>query len=98
MQNPGIPGPEMGKMKAGFITICSLDPPDGKRRLWSCEAHRIERQGMTQPMIAALIAVAVVALALIAVVRMMRPRQMTLPDYPELPAPPGDENSASRQG
>ena len=50
-------------------------------------------EGMTQPMIAALIAVGVVALALIAVLRLMRPRQVTLPDLPELPAPPRDENS-----
>lgn len=48
---------------------------------------------MTQEMIAALIAVGVVALVLIAVLRLMRPRQMTLPDYPELPAPPKDEGA-----
>jgi hypothetical protein len=42
---------------------------------------------MTQEMIAALIAVAVVAMVLIGVLRLMRPKQMTLPDYPELPAP-----------
>lgn len=46
---------------------------------------------MTQPMIAALVAVAVVALALIAVLRLIRPRQVTLPDYPELPPPPKDD-------
>lgn len=45
---------------------------------------------MTQPMIAALIAVGVVAMALLAVLRLMRPKPMTLPDYPELPAPPKD--------
>ena len=52
---------------------------------------------MTQPMIAALIAVGVVAMALLAVLRLMRPRPMTLPDYPELPAPPKDESS-TREG
>jgi hypothetical protein len=38
-------------------------------------------------MIATLIAVGVVALALVAVLRMLRPKTLTLPDYPELPAP-----------
>ena len=42
---------------------------------------------MTQEMVAALIAVAVVAMVLIGILRLMRPKQMTLPDYPELPAP-----------
>lgn len=46
---------------------------------------------MSQPMIAALVAVAVVALTLLAVLRLLRPRPMTLPDYPELPAPPKDD-------
>ena len=53
---------------------------------------------MTQPMIAALIAIAVVALALIGVLRAMRPRQMTLPDYPELPAPPREEDAPTAKG
>jgi hypothetical protein len=53
---------------------------------------------MTQPMIAALIAVGVVAMALLAVLRLMRPRPMTLPDYPELPAPPKDEPGSASQG
>lgn len=48
---------------------------------------------MTQDMIAALIAVGVVALALLAVLRLMKPKQMTLPDYPELPAPPKDDGA-----
>lgn len=48
---------------------------------------------MTQPMIAALIAVGVVAVALIGVLRLMRPRAMVLPDYPELPAPAKDEGA-----
>lgn len=46
---------------------------------------------MSQPMIAALVAVGVVALALLAVLRLMRPKTLTMPDYPELPAPPKDE-------
>lgn len=45
---------------------------------------------MSQPMIAALAAVGVVAVTLIAVLRLMRPRQVTLPDYPELPPPKDD--------
>lgn len=48
---------------------------------------------MTQPMVAALIAVGVVAVALLAVLRLMRPRQVTLADYPELPAPPTEDSS-----
>ena len=51
---------------------------------------------MTQPMIAALIAVGVVAMALLAVLRLLKPKQMTLPDYPELPPPPRDD--AAGQG
>lgn len=50
---------------------------------------------MTQPMIAALIAVAVIAVALLGVLRLMRPRQVVLPDYPELPAPPKEEGASS---
>lgn len=46
---------------------------------------------MTQPMIAALIAVGVVAVALIGILRLMRPRAMVLPDYPELPPPAKEE-------
>lgn len=42
---------------------------------------------MTQPMIAALIAVGVITITLLAVLRLMRPRQLTLPDLPELPPP-----------
>jgi hypothetical protein len=45
-------------------------------------------------MLAALITVAVLAMVFLAVLRMMRPRQMTLPDYPELPAPPQDEGGS----
>ncbi len=48
---------------------------------------------MSQEMIAALIAVGAVALALMGVLRLMRPKQMTLPDYPELPAPPKDDGA-----
>ena len=48
---------------------------------------------MNQDMIAALLAVAVVAMALLAVLRLMKPKQMTLPDYPELPAPPKDDGA-----
>jgi hypothetical protein len=48
---------------------------------------------MSQEMIAALIAVGAVALTLIGVLRLMRPRQMTLPDYPELPPPPKDDGA-----
>lgn len=49
---------------------------------------------MTQPMIAALIAVGVVAVALLGVLRLMRPRQVILPDYPELPPPPKEEGAS----
>lgn len=48
---------------------------------------------MTQPMIAALIAVGVVAVTLLGVLRLMRPRQVVLPDYPELPPPPKEEGA-----
>jgi hypothetical protein len=47
--------------------------------------------GMTEPTIAALIAIGVVAVTLLGVLRLMRPRQVVLPDYPELPAPPKEE-------
>ena len=50
---------------------------------------------MTQPMIAALIALGVVAVALLGVLRLMRPRQVVLPDYPELPPPPKEEGAGS---
>ncbi|MBK8840634.1 MAG: hypothetical protein IPO30_18640 [Hyphomonadaceae bacterium] len=50
---------------------------------------------MTQPMIATLIAVAVVAIAFLAVLGLMRPKRITLVDYPELPAPPKDEKAAA---
>jgi hypothetical protein len=50
---------------------------------------------MTQPMIAALVGVGALALVLIAVLRLMRPKQITLADYPELPAPPKEESAAS---
>lgn len=53
---------------------------------------------MSQPMIAALIAVGVVAMALLAVLRLMRPRAMSLPDYPELPPPPKEDGVSTRQG
>ncbi len=48
------------------------------------------RARMSHSMIAALVAVAVVAVTLIAVLRLMRPRQITLPDHPELPPPKDD--------
>ena len=48
---------------------------------------------MTQEMIAALIAVGVVAMAFVGVLRLMRPKQMTLPDYPELPAPAKEDGA-----
>jgi hypothetical protein len=48
---------------------------------------------MTQPMIAALIAVGVIAVTLLAVLRLMRPRQVVLPDYKELPAPAKDDSA-----
>jgi hypothetical protein len=50
---------------------------------------------MTQPMIATLIAVGVVAIAFLAVLGLMRPKRITLVDYPELPAPPKDETAAA---
>ena len=50
---------------------------------------------MTQPMIAALIAVAVIAVALLGILRLMRPREVVLPDYPELPAPPKEESAGT---
>jgi len=53
---------------------------------------------MSQPMIAALVAVGVIALALVAVLRLMRPRQVTLPDYPELPPPPKDDGQGPKAG
>ncbi len=46
---------------------------------------------MTPELTAALIAIGVVALLLLGALRLMRPREMVLPDYPELPAPPKDE-------
>lgn len=49
-------------------------------------------------MIAALIAVGVVAMVVLAVLRLMRPRPMTLPDYPELPAPPKDKPGSASPG
>ena len=52
---------------------------------------------MSQEMMAVLIAVGVVAMVLIAVLRLMRPREMTLPDYPELPAPPPKDESGPQQ-
>lgn len=48
---------------------------------------------MSQPMIAALIAVAGVSIVLLAVLGLMRPKRITLVDYPELPAPPKDDTS-----
>lgn len=53
---------------------------------------------MSQSMIAALVAVGVVALALIAVLRLARPKTLTMPDYPELPAPPKEDGQGSAQG
>lgn len=49
---------------------------------------------MTQPMIAALIAVAAIGILFLAVLGLMRPKKITLVDYPELPAPPKDDKSA----
>jgi hypothetical protein len=48
---------------------------------------------MTEPMIAALIAIGMVAVTLLGVLRLMRPRQMVLPDYPELPPPPKEDGA-----
>ncbi|MDP3492812.1 MAG: hypothetical protein Q8R82_06830 [Hyphomonadaceae bacterium] len=48
---------------------------------------------MTQPMIAALIAFGVVAIAFLAVLGLMRPKRITLVDYPELPAPPKEDEA-----
>ena len=48
---------------------------------------------MSQQMIAALIAIGVVSIVLLAVLGLMRPKQITLVDYPELPAPPKDDPS-----
>lgn len=53
---------------------------------------------MTHQMVAALIAVGVVTLALMVVLRLMRPRTVTLPDLPELPAPPKGEALPPPQG
>ena len=50
---------------------------------------------MTQPMIAALIAVGAVAILFLAVMGLMRPKRITLVDYPELPAPPKDEQAGA---
>jgi hypothetical protein len=50
---------------------------------------------MTPELTAALIAVGVIVLLLLGALRLMRPREMTLPDYPELPPPPKDEASKS---
>lgn len=52
---------------------------------------------MTEPQLAALIAVGVVAVTLLGVLRLMRPRQVVLPDYPELPPPPKDDSSGAPQ-
>ena len=50
---------------------------------------------MTQPMIATLIAIGVIAIILLAVLGLVRPKRITLADYPELPAPPKDELEGS---
>lgn len=50
---------------------------------------------MTQPMIATLIAVGVIAVLLLAVLGLVRPKRITLADYPELPAPPKEELTGS---
>jgi len=50
---------------------------------------------MSQEMIAALIAVGAVAIAVLGVLRLLRPRQITLPGYPELPAPPKEDGAGS---
>jgi hypothetical protein len=44
-------------------------------------------------MIATLIAVGAVTIVLLAVLALMRPKRITLVDYPELPAPPKDDKS-----
>jgi hypothetical protein len=44
-------------------------------------------------MIAALIAVGALAIAVLSVLRLMRPKTITLADYPELPAPPKEDGS-----
>ncbi len=46
---------------------------------------------MSQPMIAALIGVGVVSIVLLCVLSLMRPKRITLADYPELPAPPKED-------
>jgi len=48
---------------------------------------------MSQPMIAILIALGAVSLVLLAVLALMRPKRITLVDYPELPAPPKEDAS-----
>jgi len=84
---------------AGNMTICSFDRADGKRRLLHANLADVrEAPAMSQPMIAALVAVGVIALALVAVLRLMRPRQVTLPDYPELPPPPKDDGQGPKAG
>jgi hypothetical protein len=50
---------------------------------------------MSQTSIAILIAVGVVALVLLAVIGLMRPKRITLADYPELPAPSKDDLESS---
>ena len=50
---------------------------------------------MSQPMIGILIAVGIVAMLLLAVLGLMRPKRITLADYPELPAPPKDDLQGS---
>jgi len=84
-----------GKNMARNMTICSVDPSGGSQRAFAPVSSRIEGPSMTQPMIATLIAVAVVAIAFLAVLGLMRPKRITLVDYPELPAPPKDEKAAA---
>lgn len=48
---------------------------------------------MSQSMIALLIGVGVVSILAIAVLGIMRPKRITLADYPELPAPPKEDGT-----
>jgi hypothetical protein len=50
---------------------------------------------MSQTMIAVLIGVGVVAILLLGALAAMRPKRITLVDYPELPAPPKDDLKGS---
>jgi hypothetical protein len=76
------------------MTICSVALLVQRSELLRCQL-RIGGPGMSQPLIATLIAVAVVTMVLLAIMGLTRPKRITLVDYPELPAPPKDETPAS---